>query len=95
MACQSGLAVVELGGGAGVQADRGAALAFGDRAGLEVGEQVLVDAHPKLDRDGDALGGSDGGADDRARAGRGLSGIAAPPPLRVTLRTGQPKFMSM
>ena len=28
------------------------------------------------------------------RRSRGLSGIAAPPPLLVTLRTGQPKFMS-
>ncbi len=29
-----------------------------------------------------------------ARNSFGLSGIAAPPPLLVTLRTGQPKFMS-
>ena len=29
------------------------------------------------------------------RSSLGLSGMAAPPPLRVTLRTGQPKFMSM
>jgi len=29
-----------------------------------------------------------------SRSKRGLSGIAAPPPLLVTLRTGQPKFMS-
>jgi hypothetical protein len=28
------------------------------------------------------------------RSSFGLSGIAAPPPLLVTLRTGQPKFMS-
>ena len=30
-----------------------------------------------------------------ARSSRGFSGMAAPPPLLVTLRTGQPKFMSM
>jgi hypothetical protein len=30
-----------------------------------------------------------------ARSRRGLTGMAAPPPLLVTLRTGQPKFMSM
>ena len=29
------------------------------------------------------------------RSRRGFSGMAAPPPLLVTLRTGQPKFMSM
>jgi hypothetical protein len=30
-----------------------------------------------------------------ARSSRGFSGIAEPPPLLVTFRTGQPKFMSM
>ena len=29
-----------------------------------------------------------------SRSSLGLSGMAAPPPLLVTLRTGQPKFMS-
>ena len=28
------------------------------------------------------------------RSSRGLSGMADPPPLLVTFRTGQPKFMS-
>ncbi len=30
-----------------------------------------------------------------SRSSSGRAGMAEPPPLRVTFRTGQPKFMSM
>jgi hypothetical protein len=63
-----------------VQADRGAALAFGDRAGLEVGEQVLVvDAIRNLMVTG-TRSAARTAARTIARSSFALERIAAPPP---------------
>ena len=90
-----GGAAVELVGGAAVQGDRRGALVLRRPAGVEVGDVVGVDADAGLDGDRDVPR--------RARRPtarcRGSStrrqGSAEPPPLRVTLGTGQPKFRSM
>lgn len=63
-----GGAGVALGGGAGVQGDRGGTLGLGDPAGVEVGVVVVVDPDPELhgDRDVGAGAGPHGGRDDPA-----------------------------
>ena len=89
------LAVVELRRRAGVEPDGRAALVLADAPGVQVGEVLVVDPDPELDRHRHVAGGS---PPRRARccgADAASSGIAAPPPLLVTFRTGQPKFMSM
>jgi hypothetical protein len=77
-----------------VQRDRGDAEVGGDAARLEVGEVVVVDAEPQLDRDGHVAGGPTAAATIAAyRSVR--HGSAAPPPWRVTFGAGQPKLRSM
>jgi hypothetical protein len=75
---------------------RGRALLLGDAPGVEVGVVRVVDPDPELDGDRNvgALGGAHGGGTIWPKRRR-LYGSAAPPPRRVTLGTGQPKFMSM
>ena len=80
-----GLAVVELRRGARVQGDGGAALVLGDPAGLEEGEQVVVDALAELDRDGDVRRPSARPPLTMLRSRFGFRGRAAPPPLRRDL----------
>ena len=60
-------AAVELLGGAGVERDGRHALLLGDPAGVEVGEDRVVDAHAELDRDGDRPGRRHRGPDDVAQ----------------------------
>ena len=56
---------------------------------------VGVDAEPHLDRDRHRRRGGFDGRGTMSPNRPMLNGIAAPPPLRVTLGTGQPKLRSM
>ena len=60
-----GLAIVELGGGARVKRNGATALGFCDSTGVEKRHPVVVDAHPKLDRDGDLARRTNGCTNDR------------------------------
>ena len=88
------LARVELCRGARVHRDGRAALVLGDPPRVEERLEPLVDADPELDRHGHRRPRRATAARTIARSRFGFSGIAAPPPRRVTLRTGQPKFRS-
>ena len=89
----TGRSAVELLGRAGVERDRHDPLLLGDAAGVEVGEDLVVDAHPELDGDGDGPAAATA-ARTMSRSSVRCTGSAEPPPLRVTLGTGHPKFMS-
>ena len=90
-----GLAGVGLLGGTAVQRDRRTAGLLGDPARVEEGLMIMVDADPGLDRDRYAVRcGRPTVAIKIIRSRSRLYGSAAPPPLRVTFGTGQPKFRS-
>ena len=79
-----------------VQGDRRTPGLLRDPARVQVGLVIMVDPDPGLHGHRHAVRRRrpDHGASRSAPADRRLYGSAAPPPLRVTLGTGQPKFRS-